>query len=157
MSLWANTAVLRHVQNMVDSALSRLVYACSKSLSTAGPVSVCFHYCAQVRPGAKLLSANIFMWHSCISVSCDVLCHMIRTVNWALLSTDKDSLGSKTGTALPEGFYENKCVIFCSLPKARLTQTLGPWIFLPFITKKINKPSGTVVWRYLVGHISSSI
>lgn len=101
-------------------ALSRLVYACSKSLSTAGPMSVCFYYCAQVRPGAKLLSANIFILHSFISVSRDVLCHTIQTVNWALLSTDKDSLGSKTGTASPEGFYENKCVRFCSLPKQGL-------------------------------------
>lgn len=144
---------------MIDSALSRLVYACSKSLSTAGPMSVCFHHCAQVRPGAKLLSANIFILHSFISVSRDVLCHMIQTVNWALLSTDKDSLGSKMGTASPEGFYENKCVRFCSLPKARLTQTLGPCIFclLSPNNKQTFWDSGLKVlsWTYLFQYLET--
>lgn len=134
-SSWANTAVLRHVRNMIDSALSRLVYACSKSLSTAGPMSVCSHQCAQVRPGAKMLSANIFMLHSLISASRDVqmLCDMIQTSPWALLFIEKDSLDSKRWTASLKGFTRTSVWDFFSLPKTRLTQTLG---FLPSITKK---------------------
>lgn len=127
-------AVLRHVRNMIVSALSRLVYACSESLSTAGPVSVCFHQCAQAKPGAKMLSANIFILYSFISASHDVqmLYNVIQTVNWALLSTDR---GFKKVDSLTEGFYENKCVRFCSLPKTRLTQTLGPWVFCLLLPK----------------------
>lgn len=71
---------------------------------------------------------------SFISASHDVqmLYNMIQIVNWALLSTDK---GFKKVDSLTEGFYKNKCVRFCSLPKTRLTQTLGPWVFCLLLSK----------------------
>lgn len=155
-SSWANTAVLRHVRNMIDSALSRLVYACSKSLSTAGPMSVCSHQCAQVRPGAKMLSANIFMLQSLISASCDVqmLCDMIQTAPWALLFIEKDSLDSKRWTASLKGFTRTSVWDFFLYQRQGL---LKPWVFclLSPKNKQTSWASGlkALSWTYLFQYL----
>lgn len=60
---------------------------------------------------------------------------MIKTVKWALLSLDEESLGSRRWTVPHEGFSKNKCVRFCSLPMTTLTHTVEREGFPPPVTK----------------------